>query len=209
MKFKAGDRVHVKRLDGEEVEFYATLRHVDGTTANLFDCTNKKYNYVAVYLPNDDEFGENKTDYFVLAEDEEDTKGGNNMPTIKRKVEMNLPQLIEWAWDNKEQSKNKRFISENKGNLAIKQSVIFNHFSYAEIENNYCYGPEDIFTVEIEEIVTEDTKFDIIVLIERDGCSATWANRSINKLKDNDSKEFHAYIDGKFELIWRDGRLVD
>lgn len=131
------------------------------------------------------------------------------MPTIKRKVEMNLPQLIEWAWDNKEQSKNKRFISENKGNLAIKQSVIFNHFSYAEIENNYCYGPEDIFTVEIEEIVTEDTKFDIIVLIERDGCSATWANRSINKLKDNDSKEFHAYIDGKFELIWKNGKLVE
>lgn len=124
------------------------------------------------------------------------------MPTIKRKVEMNLPQLIEWAWNNKEQSKNKRFISKNKGNLAIKQSVIFNHFSYAEIENNYCYGPEDTFTVEIEEIVTEDTKFDIIVLIERDGCSATWTNRSINKLKDNDSKEFHAYIDGEFELIW-------
>ena len=28
---------------------------------------------------------------------EEDTKGGNNLPTIKRKVEMNLPQLIEWG----------------------------------------------------------------------------------------------------------------
>ncbi|WP_239705171.1 MULTISPECIES: hypothetical protein [unclassified Mammaliicoccus] len=23
------------------------------------------------------------------------------MPTIKRKVEMNLPQLIEWLWSNK------------------------------------------------------------------------------------------------------------
>lgn len=110
------------------------------------------------------------------------------MPTIKTKKEMNLPELIEWGWNNKELSKNKRFTSKNKGSLAIKQSVIFNHFSYAEIENNYCYGPEDTFTVEIEEPITEDTKLEEIFLITNNSIySEKCYNYSINDvLTDNE-----------------------
>ena len=128
------------------------------------------------------------------------------MPTIKRKVEMNLPQLIEWGWNNKELSKNKRFISKNKGNLAIKQSVIFNHFSYAEIENNYCYGPEDTFTVEIEEEITEDTEIKGLVELGNDGHGADFFQcngSSINEQKDFDSEAFYILNDDKtMTLIW-------
>ena len=83
MEFKAGDRVRVLRFNGEDVDFYGTLKYVDKCMANLFDCTIKRNEGLAVFLPSDNSFGEDKEDYFVLEEDEEDTKGGNNMPTIK------------------------------------------------------------------------------------------------------------------------------
>lgn len=74
MKFKEGYRVRVLRFDGREVYFYGTLKHVERYMANLFDCTIKKYEGMAVLLPSDDDFGKDKEDYFVLAEDEEDTE---------------------------------------------------------------------------------------------------------------------------------------
>ncbi|WP_239760810.1 hypothetical protein [Mammaliicoccus sp. J-M39] len=133
------------------------------------------------------------------------------MPTIKRKVEMNLPQLIEWGWNNKELSKNKRFISKNKGNLTIKQSVIFNHFSYAEIENNYCYGPEDTFTVEVEEEITEDTVIPRLVVRHRDTGFTLYENDYINNEFSLDSVQaFYIMNDDlTMKLIWKNGKLVD
>ncbi|WP_204206463.1 hypothetical protein [Mammaliicoccus sciuri] len=132
------------------------------------------------------------------------------MPTIKTKKEMNLPELIEWAWNNKELSKNKQFTSKNKGNLAIKQSVIFNHFSYAEIENNYCYGPEDIFTVETEEEITEDTVLPRLVKYTYNSYYEH-RDKSINML--DRAKEWSTFYykddNENMYLIWRDGKLVE
>ncbi|MDT4050226.1 hypothetical protein RPO70_03365, partial [Staphylococcus arlettae] len=45
---------------------------------------------------------------------------------IKTKKQLNLPQLIEWAWDNPKSSRNKRFVSENKEFPYVNQYVIFN-----------------------------------------------------------------------------------
>lgn len=93
MKFKEGDRVHVLRFSDTDVDFYGTLKHVDEYMANLFDCTNKKYDYTAVFLPSDDGFGEDKEDYYVLAEDEEDTE----VPEIKY---INTKKLVQKTTDN-------------------------------------------------------------------------------------------------------------
>ena len=138
---------------------------------------------------------------------------------IKTKKEMNLPELIEWGWKNKELSKNKRFTSKNKGNLTIKQSVIFNDFSYAEIECNYCYGPEDIFTVEIEEPITEETKLD---LIERfisgpgSACYKSHGNKTIKECSRRSPEKYTTtqfYIENDYRelvLIWtREKGLVE
>ena len=76
---------------------------------------------------------------------------------IKTKKQLNLPQLIEWAWENPELSKNKHFVSENKEVPYIRQHVIFNEICHAEIENSYCYEPSDFFTITVEEEITEDT----------------------------------------------------
>ena len=51
MEFKAGDRVRVLRFNGEDVDFYGTLKYVDKCMANLFDCTIKRNDGLAVFLP--------------------------------------------------------------------------------------------------------------------------------------------------------------
>ena len=205
--FKEDDRVHVKRLDGEEVDFYGTLKHVDRMTANLFDCTNKKYNYIAVFLPSDNSFGEDKEDYYVLAEDEEDTKGGNNMPTIKTKKEMNLPELIEWGWKNE-------FISSVFWTSNREEG--FNHKALFDVDGNFYtsdnFNFNDTFTVEIEEPITEVMKFQHTV--ERFISSyvneyryATHDNKSIKDILNNrpphvETTHIYAEVENELILIW-------
>ena len=76
MKFKEGDRVHVKRLAKKEVDFYGTISEVN-PTANyyfLMNCTYEEAKMVTIFKPNSMFFGKNRQDYYVLAEDEEDTE---------------------------------------------------------------------------------------------------------------------------------------
>ncbi|MDK9861623.1 hypothetical protein [Staphylococcus equorum] len=135
------------------------------------------------------------------------------MVKIKRKVQKNLPQLIEWAWENPKLSRNKRFVSENKGFPYVSQYVIFNEVGYAEIENSYCYGRNDLFTIEVEEEITEDTVIEklyhttIPSRIVESGCSTIKST-----LEHSTVEPIAFYIlndDLTMTLIWRDGRLVE
>lgn len=87
MKFKAGDRVHVTKLDGTKVDFYATLNNLnlDLETATLDNCTKNLYEGRGVYLATDEGFGPGDADYYTLATDEEDTEE----PVIQRIRYMN------------------------------------------------------------------------------------------------------------------------
>ncbi|MCJ1765853.1 DUF3310 domain-containing protein [Mammaliicoccus sciuri] len=82
MEFKAGDRVHVTRLDGEKVDFYATLTEFDSSNemADLVNSTDSSFECAGVYLPNSKYFGPDKSDYYTLATDEEDSEE----PVIQR-----------------------------------------------------------------------------------------------------------------------------
>ena len=74
MKFKEGDRVHVKRLAKKDVDFYGTISEVI-PSANyyfLMNCTYEKGESVKIFKPNSMFFGKNRQDYYVLAEDEEE-----------------------------------------------------------------------------------------------------------------------------------------
>lgn len=118
------------------------------------------------------------------------------MVKIKRKVQKNLPQLIDWAWEN--DITNKEYVcNEHK-----VKSVIFNLMGWAEFNDEFSYNPHNTFTVEVEEVVTEKTEFELMIEIT-DGCpNCLWEEASVEDWKDEDSKEFHAYIDGEFKLIW-------
>ncbi|QQC96584.1 DUF3310 domain-containing protein [Mammaliicoccus sciuri] len=89
MEFKAGDRVHVTRLDGEKVDFYATLSGFDSynETTELVNCTIERLEGSGVYLPNDKDFGPDRLDYYTLATDEEDSEE----PVIQRTTDTHDP----------------------------------------------------------------------------------------------------------------------
>lgn len=71
--------------------------------------------------------------------------------------------------------------------------------------------PIDIpFIVEFEEEFTEDTEFDKLVEMEKDGDLTIWENRSIKSLVTDFSKAFYILKDDlTMTLIWKDGELVE
>ncbi|WP_159315893.1 hypothetical protein [Mammaliicoccus sciuri] len=69
------------------------------------------------------------------------------MSTIKTKKEMNLPELIEWGFENDIRNA----VYNTKNGL----SVNFSFDGKAVI--GYAFSKEDTFTVEVEEEITEDT----------------------------------------------------
>lgn len=80
MEFKAGDRVHVTRLDWKNVDFYATLENHNASVIafSLSNCTEKEYNGEFIWKSEERHFG--AEDYYTLATDEEDTEE----PVIQR-----------------------------------------------------------------------------------------------------------------------------
>lgn len=132
---------------------------------------------------------------------------------IKRKVQLNLPQLIEWAWENPKSSRNKRFVSENKDFPYVNQYVIFNEVGYAEIESSYCYGRNDLFTITTEEEITEDKWFPELVIRTVAGDYRLHKQGSINDFKHSTFNDVEAFYipndDLTMTLIWRDGKMVE
>lgn len=74
MRFKNGDRIHVKRLYGYNVDFYATFNYLDNDIAELTDCSLEEFNTTKVYLPVSLKFGPDRVDYYILVADEEDSE---------------------------------------------------------------------------------------------------------------------------------------
>lgn len=140
------------------------------------------------------------------------------MPTIKTKKEMNLPQLIDWGWDNKDKVQGKNFKSNVKdlfGNYSIVQFSVDSYgFKTDGVARN------DTFTVEIEEPITEVMKFQHTV--ERFISSyvneyryATHDNKSIKDILNNrpphvETTHIYAEVENELILIWtKDKGLVD
>lgn len=237
-QFKAGDRVHVTRFDCKEVDLYATLKETRAAGVfYLIDCTNYRYESVQVYTPKTKDFGPDKTDYYTLATDEEDTEEpevqhvndkfsfarsksydiqeyiqeGNNlnmkegcaMPTIKTKKEMNLAELIEWGFKQKELPP--LFYGYKEGSLV--------QFTPGGWVNITAIEPTDTFTVEIEEEITGDTVIPRILEIGvgcLSGYSAVKENVSVNRII-NKKNNYIYIIDDDYAItpFCRDGKLVE
>lgn len=135
------------------------------------------------------------------------------MVKIKRKVEMTLPELIEWGFKNN---------IENRGfvpNQANHRPVVFNSNGWIDFSDDHSYPPGDIFTVEVEEEITEETKINKLVEVYRnieDTILFTDLHHdySISEVKDNEeyavcSRAFYILNDDfNMTLIWKDGKLV-
>ncbi|WP_437271007.1 hypothetical protein [Staphylococcus aureus] len=133
---------------------------------------------------------------------------------IKVKKEMNLPELIQWAWKNPELTTGKRFCTENKDN---EKFIYFSWEDGRKCFTSYFITPEDTFVVEVEEEITEDTKFDrlfeVYEISEGEYNPTSNRNTSINESLNDDRcfpiKAFYILNDDlTMTLIWKDGELI-
>jgi len=121
------------------------------------------------------------------------------MAKVKRKVEMTLPELIDWAWKNG--VKEKAFYSNVDGG-----SVYFDMLQTVSVEHSI--DKDETFTVEVEEEITEETKIPEMLEIFQDNDGTQWFGNSIEQVKDDFSREFWLKDGNTMTLIWKDGELV-
>ncbi|MBM6506805.1 hypothetical protein [Staphylococcus pasteuri] len=138
------------------------------------------------------------------------------MVKIKRKVEMTLPELIQWGWDT--DIKEKAFYSNVDGG-----SVYFDKVQNVSIEHET--AKNETFTVEVEEEITEDMVLPSIVVVRtqyfpNNGKTVNVAkindvsiNKIINTQPNNSKYEVHEiYLMNEVgigELLWKDGAMVE
>ncbi|WP_072512739.1 hypothetical protein [Staphylococcus aureus] len=123
---------------------------------------------------------------------------------IKIEKEMALDELIKWARENPELSEGKNYFTTACTNESVRFQKGTNKlitFGFTSIDT--------LFMVEVEEEITEDTKIDKLVEMERDGDLTIRENQSIKGLVDDFSKAFYTLNDDlTMTLIWKYGRLV-
>ena len=141
------------------------------------------------------------------------------MPTIKRKVEMNLPQLIEWGWENSITNLSFRGHDE-EGHLVVAS---FN--DKGEFTSEWRISKDYIFEIEVEEELTEDTVIPkLMTTFKKYYLKRDFGYQSVRidenypiKLMLNRAEEHKEPIetlhvvneDGTHTLIWRNGKMVE
>ncbi|WP_426443902.1 hypothetical protein [Staphylococcus xylosus] len=139
------------------------------------------------------------------------------MVKIKSKKQMNLPQLIEWAMEN--EIKDKMFLTKNS------YCVGFDRHGYIYFNSQKTIPPNQTFTVEVEEELTEDTvipklltTFETInvknkVRYQRVRIDENYTIKlmlNITEVHREPVETLHIVNDdGTHTLIWRDGKLVE
>ena len=125
------------------------------------------------------------------------------MVKIKQKKQLNLPQLIEWAMEN--EIKDKMFLTESA------YCVGFDKHGFIYFNSTNCMPLDQLFIVEVEEEIREDTILDKLVVRYKNDDIYIFPQERINDFK-NDSSIVAFYIpndDFTLTLIWRDGKLIE
>lgn len=118
---------------------------------------------------------------------------------IKQKKQLNLPQLIEWAWDNG--IKNKEYQCDGFED----KTVIFNRMGWAEFSDKYSYNLTDFFIVEVEEVVDSNTVLDNVYTVNvEEGTSHTtyYKSKSINEVKTDEINIIYTILQEEAIVLW-------
>ena len=119
---------------------------------------------------------------------------------IKRKVEMNLSQLIEWLLKSGYRNYTANSNMGNTVTLSRYGAIQFSHGTFF---------PEETFTVEVEEEITEDTVLDEMLLVYDNGVTHIAENKNLSFIsKGNLKSAYYMNDDLRLILIWRDGELI-
>lgn len=126
------------------------------------------------------------------------------MVKIKQKKTMNLPQLIEWAYHQGSDVRDEKIKSES-------MTITFSEIGTPHIETKFHFlQVDELFTVEVEEEITEDTMIpSIVAFYENSNFIDNFKlkyNRSINSFEfDRYDVAIAFYIlndDKSLTLIW-------
>ncbi|QUM66193.1 hypothetical protein [Staphylococcus delphini] len=127
---------------------------------------------------------------------------------IKVEKKMNLHELIKWVWEN--EVEHEIFIGNKNGRVVFVREQQLNADSVR---------PDETFTVEVEEEITEDTKIPTLIELFVSGygqiihayyrTSIREAIGEVVKGVDTLPKAFYILNDDMtMTLIWKDGELV-
>lgn len=128
------------------------------------------------------------------------------MVKIKQKKQLNLPQLIEWLLKSGYRNYT---ANSNMGNIVTLSRYGAIKFSLGT------FFPEETFTVEVEEEITEETVFEEILLIVNNGLGIeVYSNYSINDVLSNNEGYYEETVmlilKPDPEVIWtREKGLVE
>ncbi|OOO71647.1 hypothetical protein [Staphylococcus saprophyticus] len=141
------------------------------------------------------------------------------MVKIKRKVEKNLPQLIEWAWENDVKGETFPIDQNEEAGIyfATNNDFMMNNADYIRYNNT--------FTVTTEEEITEDTVIPKLMTTFKKTCLEGGIGYQRVRIDENypiklmlNKAEAHrepvetlhiVNDDGTHTLIWRDGKLIE
>lgn len=121
--------------------------------------------------------------------------GGSGMiKTIKVKMEMNFRELMEYILEND--------IRDRVFRCSIDDHV----FRVCEdgFFDFYCvkYNIGEIYEVEVEEEITEDTTFNCLVEITNNSSATCYHSLKIEDIVGSTTKKIYALIDGELKLVW-------
>ncbi|MCY1039608.1 hypothetical protein OWI77_12410 [Staphylococcus nepalensis] len=125
------------------------------------------------------------------------------MVKIKQKKQLNLPQLIEWGFEKG--AHGVQFKSDRGKRVGFRYMGYF--WTECEIDK------DEIFTVEVEEEITENTELDNLYKMNSYKGALKSAQSTISQdLEISVLEPISYYIlndDLTMTLIWRDGKLVE
>ena len=114
--------------------------------------------------------------------------------TVKVKEEMNFRELMEYIIQNDvsgvfDSSDGQQVVVDNNGGF------IFDAFSY---------GVGETYEVDVVEDITEDTKFEQLIVIDTDRNMTKLSNVAISDIVNsyNYVSKIYALIDGELKLVW-------
>ena len=115
---------------------------------------------------------------------------------IKRKVEMNLPQLIEWLLKSGYRNYT---ANSNMGNIVTLSRYGAIQFSHGT------FFPEETFTVEVEEEVNGETILDRLYEVSFNGLAHDtniYTNTTTNSLITSTTALIYTVIDNQVIVLW-------
>lgn len=129
------------------------------------------------------------------------------MVKIKQKKQLNLPQLIEWAWDNN--VKNERYRCSDSNPY---EYVWINENYDVELDEDMRISKNDTFTVEVEEEIDEDTHLDYLYMLtdtkDVHRCNYYTINVA-KKVFGRDDFTFFTLVDNDLVKIYENEKLVE